>query len=220
MKPSFSRRRMAFTSPSTFVRVCAGGLFFLLACLPLHLGATSVVPPSFEKLVNESDYVVRAVVQSITSEWREKAGQRRIYTIVKLDVREVIVGKPPIPLELQLLGGRMDGQELVVEGAPKFEVGQEDILFIRGNGRQFYPLTGIMHGRYPILKDPATGRPYMARANRVPLAATAEVSRPMAEHSLQESVPAAAVQRALSPESFIESVRATVNPNSPAARAK
>lgn len=211
---------MASGSLHPFLRICVSGLLLLLAGLPLRVVATTVAPPSFENLVNESDYVVRAVVKSVRTEWREKAGQRRIYTFVELDVREVIAGNPPSPLVLQMLGGRIDGQEMVVDGAPTFEPGQEDVLFIRGNGRQFYPLTGIMHGRYPILKNPATGRSYMARANRAPLTAAAEVARPMSDDAQQESAPVAALQRALSPESFISSVRAAINPDFSTVRAK
>ncbi len=221
MQPPIPRNLFCLIVSQFRARTISTALVLLLALLPLRVGATSVVPPKFEELVNESDYIVRAVVKSVTSEWREKQGQRRIYTFVELEVREVIAGTPPQPLVLRMLGGRVDGEELVIEGAPKFEVGQEDVLFIRGNGRQFYPLTAVMHGRYPILKETATGRAYIARANRAPLTAVGEVSQPLPETAATESKDAAtAISRALSPESFIQSIRNSVNPNYRASHAK
>jgi len=37
-----------------------------------------------------------------------------------------------------------------VSDAPKFQVGNEDILFVQNNGSQFIPLVGIMHGRFHV----------------------------------------------------------------------
>src|SRR5688500_19049855 len=51
----------------------------LLALLPLAARATTVIAPSFDRMVDTSDYIVRATVKSVTSEWRDnpdKPGQR------------------------------------------------------------------------------------------------------------------------------------------------
>ena len=160
----------------------------LLVIVPGTVLATTVNPPTFTQLVNESDYIVRAVVKSVTSEWRENQGPRHIFTFVELDVREVIAGNPPQPLILQMLGGKVGDEELTVSGAPKFQVGDEDVLFIQGNGRNISPLIGIMHVRYPVMKEKGTGREFITRSNQVPLQDTAEVALPMAEG------PAAAMQ--------------------------
>jgi len=188
-------------------------LVLSLGVLPIFVFATSVVPPDFPQLVNESDYIVHAVVKSVTSEWREKQGHRHIFTLVELDVREVISGSPPQPLILEILGGRVGDEEMVVSGVPRFQVGDEDILFIQGNGQNICPLFAIMHGRYPILKEKDTGREYVARSNTVPLQDTAEVGLPMSEGS------AAALQlrlknisQALTPADFARRIKITVNP--------
>lgn len=191
---------------------------FLSACLILVLSAlpvraTTVVPPKFDELVNESDYIVRAVVKSVVSEWREKQGKRHIFTFVELDVLEVIHGKPLQPLVLEMLGGQVGDEALVVQGMPKFDVGQEDILFVRGNGRQFYPLTAAMHGRYPVVREKG-GRAHVARSNQAALHATAEVALPMTEESevaVQQAV--SADTPALSPDDFTRQIRAAVNVN-------
>lgn len=192
-----------------FVPKCAARLWVgVCLMLPLSLSATSVVPPTFPKLVSESDYIIRAVVKSVSAEVRVKNGKRKIYTSVELEVRETIAGTPPEHVVLVMLGGRVGDEELRVEGVPQFQVGDEDILFVKDNGRQFYPLTAIMHGRYPVLKERASRREYVARANKVPLTSSDEVSLPMAE-----SASAAMLQQvkspaqALTPAEFITQIR-------------
>lgn len=175
--------------------------------------ATTVEPPTFAALVNESDYIVRAVVKSVRSEWREKNGHRNIFSLVEVDVLEVISGTPPQPLVLEMLGGRVGEDEMVVQGVPMFAVGQEDILFVRGNGRQFYPLTAAMHGRYPIRRKPGV-RAEVTRSNQVALHDTAEVALPINEgHAPDQKEAAGASLPALSPEDFAQQIRTTVNVN-------
>lgn len=154
-----------------------------LLLLPFRALATTVEAPEFDQLVGKADYIVRAVTKSVTSEWREKAGRRFIATKVELDVKEVIRGHPPSPLVLDMIGGRMGEEELVIEGAPRFQVGEENILFVRGNGRQFYPLVAIMHGVYPIFHDPKSGRELVVRSNGMPLYSERDVSLPMTKLS-------------------------------------
>ena len=196
------------------------GRRFATVCAILCAGAgilfgTSVLPPTFPELTNGSDYIVRAVVKSVRSEWRTANGRRDIYTLVELEVRETIAGSPPAPLVLEVLGGKVGAEELRLEGAPRFAAGDEDILFVRDNGRAIFPLFAMMHGRYPLLTDPASGRRYVARSNRVPLGDTAEVPLPLADG------PAASVQRrlrspaqALSPEEFTARIKAARDPAS------
>lgn len=173
------------------------------------LRATSVVPPEFSELVHESDYVVQGRVTAVESAWEAHGKSRVIVTRVTVEVLEVIAGEPPMPLVLTMLGGKVGEQEMVLEGAPRFHVGDEDILFIQGNGRQVSPLTRIMHGLYRVLRDPATGRAYVARNNGEPLTATSEVAQPL--ESATGDAPAETmhrISRALSPTDFVTRIRA------------
>ncbi len=160
-------------------------LFWLAACLPLLLSsparATTVVAPDFNRLVNTADYVVRATVKSVASDWRpdpSHPGKSYIGTRVELEVHEVIKGAPPSPLVLDLVGGSVGGETLRIEGAPRFTPGQQSILFIQGNGRQVIPLVGMRHGHYPLRRDPATGRDLVMRSGGRYLYNEAEVSLP------------------------------------------
>ena len=192
-------------------RTLCGVVFFCLglALFAPILRATTVVPPEFEELVRESDYVVRGRVTAVESIWQDKGGSRVIVSKVHVEVLEVIAGAPPSPLVLTMLGGKIGEKQMVLEGAPRFVVGDEDILFVRDNGRAVSPLTRIMHGRYRIQKDTASGREYVARDNGDPLTDTSEVSQPLhqAETAAQAALPSK-LQRALSPDNFAQRIRA------------
>ena len=78
-----------------------------------------------------------------------------------------------------MLGGRIGTQEMVVDGAPSFIVGEEEILFVHGNGRQFNPLVSLMYGMYPVSADTASGQRIVHRSNGSPLYDVKDVSAPM-----------------------------------------
>lgn len=189
-----------------------GGLALFLLAVALiapAIHATTVVPPTFEQLVGQADYIVRAKVKSVTAEWRSEGANRHIITKVELDVEEVISGNPPQPLVLEMLGGKVGDQEMKVEGAPHFNVGDEDILFVHGNGKQYTPLVALMHGRYPILHDAATGRAYVAREGRKPLYSEQDVSQPLETQATTQQKSTRASIAPLSPEEFISRIKAT-----------
>ncbi len=154
--------------------------FALLTLLPAAR-ATTIIAQDFDTMVGKSDYIVRAVVKSVTSQWRdnpEKPGSRYIGTLIELDVKEVIKGTPPSPLVLDLVGGRVDDREMTIEGAPKFTVGQESILFVKGNGRQIIPLVGMSHGYFPVRRDKRTGQDQVMRSDGQLLYSEKELTRP------------------------------------------
>jgi len=168
---------------------------------------TTVNPPEFARLVNESDYVIRAVVKSVRAELTVLPNGRQIHTYVELDVQEVIAGTPPSPLVLRLLGGQVGDVEMVLQGAPKFHEGEEHILFVKGNGRMAFPLLGIMHGQYPIRREAGTNRKYVARSDGVPLLSTTEVSRPLSAGEVSPQQQQARAAQALTPDQFAQQIR-------------
>ncbi|MBA3848721.1 MAG: hypothetical protein C0502_01840 [Opitutus sp.] len=172
--------------------------------------ATTVEPPAdFAALVQESDFVVRARVKALHNTVETRGGREVPHTQVELEVLEVVAGTPPAQVMLRVLGGRMpDGSEFVVAGVPRFTVGDEEIFFVQGNGRQFYPVTAVMHGRYPVRFDKKLNRSYVARINQVPLAATAEIGLPLAEGKLAQLLRRQrTADDALTPAEFIAAIR-------------
>ncbi len=188
-----------------------------LLLLPAFSRATTVVPPDFDSLVAQADYVVRVVVTSINSEWRTDSQGRHIITKVELAVKEVITGTPPQPLVLEVLGGTVGDRTMRVDGAPRFYVGEEDILFVHGNGRQFIPLVALSHGQYPILRDEKSGAASVLRSNGMPLYSEQDVSLPMSTIGPGKAQQASA--RPLTPAEFSAKIR-TSHENAANARQK
>jgi hypothetical protein len=183
-------------------------LIALFSVVPLR--ATSVLPPDFEQLVNESDYVVRAVVDSTRADYRDGPQGRLIVTTVRFRLRETATGQPPATLELEMFGGQIGDDRLIVNGAPVFRVGEDNFLFVRDNGRCITPLVAMMHGRYRVLRDPATGQEFVARENRVPLQDVAEIALPLATAEVAERLRRAIRPGdALTPAEFTAQIRAT-----------
>jgi hypothetical protein len=183
----------------------------LLPGFLITLKATTLVAPDFDRLVNSADYVVRATVKSVSAERRvnsAKPGKTYIGTRVELEVHEVISGTPPSPLVLKLAGGRIGDEELTIDGAPHFVVGQESILFIRGNGRQVIPLVGMKHGHYPVRRDKRTGETQIMRSSGKLLYDVKEVALPDAAASATPARDPRA--QPLSSTEFVTRIRSTL----------
>lgn len=174
----------------------------LVAAVALLLGAplaraTTVVQPTFAELVSTADYVVRAEVQSVASSWRDnpaQPGQRYIGSTITLTVREIIKGAPPQPLVLDTVGGKVGNDELRVDGTPRLASGDECILFVRGNGHTFFPLVGLMHGYFPVLRD-RSGSAQVLQHDGQPLTSVAQLEPGAVRGSVK-------AQRGMTPEAF------------------
>ena len=115
--------------------------------------ATTVIPPSFDELVSRAEMIFQGSVTDVRSEWTGEGAQRHIMSYVTLKVEDAIKGNPGSTVTLRMLGGTVGGETMEVSDAPKFKVGDRDILFVENNGTQFVPLVGIMHGRFRVKKD-------------------------------------------------------------------
>jgi hypothetical protein len=174
----------------------------LLLIAPLAR-ATTVIQPTFSEMVGAADYIVRVEVKSVTSSWRDnpsQPGDRYIGSQIELIVREIIKGTPPQPLVLDVVGGRVGEDEFVIDGAPRLQAGDECILFVRGNGRTFFPLVGLMHGYFPIYRDAVTKRASVLRSTGAPL---------RSERELEPGAPSFGTAKtpALTPEAFRDRIR-------------
>ncbi|MSU50848.1 MAG: hypothetical protein EXS37_17465 [Opitutus sp.] len=183
----------------------------LLAFVPAA-SATSVVAPSFSELVAEAQDIFRAKVREVRSAWVDSPQGRVIKTYVTFDVLKRLKGQAPAELTLQFLGGELDGESMRVAGMPRFSVGQTELVFVSGNGRRFCPLVAMMHGRYRVQTDSASGREYVARDDGVPLESEHDVPLPQAENGIVNRLKR--VSAALAPdvsETSIAGATLTVN---------
>ena len=129
---------------------------FLLLCLAaaaVSTRATTVIPPTFDRLVGDAELIFEGTVTGLRSEWTGQGAERHIVTYVSFKIEDAIKGTPGADYTLRMLGGTVDGQTMEVTDAPRFKVGDRDILFVEHNGTQFIPLVGIMHGRFHVQPD-------------------------------------------------------------------
>ena len=182
--------------PASGPRLCSVlALAALLAVVLPVARAMSVVPPTFDELVAESETVVRGTVTAVRAEEFDSPQGRGVHTFVTLRVERTLKGVPADTLTLTLLGGTVGKHTLRIAGMPTFDVGRRQIVFVARNGEVMCPLIGAGHGRYHVVTDPATQRDYLTRDNSVPLTSTDEIPLPLASVAaatiVSRSVPAA-----------------------------
>jgi hypothetical protein len=132
--------------------------FLLLAGLTVSVRtaqATTVIPPTFDELVAQAEVIFQGDVTDVKSQWVGEGAQRHIVSYVTFKVEDALKGTPGQSYTIRMLGGTVDGETMGVSDAPKFKVGDKDILFVQNNGSQFVPLVGIMHGRFHVKRDQA-----------------------------------------------------------------
>src|SRR5205085_2614746 len=129
---------------------------FLALLVPLSLSvarATTVIPPTFDELVTKADVIFEGTVTGLRSEWTGEGANRHIVTYVTFKIEDSIKGTVGAEYTIRMFGGTVGDQTIEVTDAPKFKMGDRDILFVEHNGSQFIPLVGIMHGRFHVQTD-------------------------------------------------------------------
>ena len=144
-------------------------VFPILVSLGLVVHATTVIPPNFDELVSRAQVIFEGEVTGLQSQWIGEGAEHRIVTFVTFKVVDALKGNPGENYSIRMLGGTVDGRTMEVTDAPKFKVGDHDVLFVENNGRQFIPLVGIQHGRFRVQKDQA-GRDTLLTGEGQPLA--------------------------------------------------
>ena len=144
-------------------------VFPVLFSLGFIANATTVIPPRFDELVDRAEVIFEGEVTGLKSQWIGEGPEHRIVTFVTFKVMDTLKGDAGSSYSIRMLGGTVDGRTMEVSDAPKFKVGDRDVLFVENNGRQFIPLVGIMHGRFRVQKD-QSGRESLLTGEDQPLA--------------------------------------------------
>ena len=119
-------------------RLALLALPFLTLTFSAH--ATTVIPPDFDHLVSRAEAIFEGEVTGLQSQWIGEGAQHRIVTFVTFKVDDALKGALGATYTIRMLGGTVDGRTMQVTDAPKFQVGDHDLLFVENNGRQFIPL--------------------------------------------------------------------------------
>ncbi len=141
------------------------------------LNATSVVPPTFEEMVDRADMVFVGKVIGSNAAWRTVGTNQVIFTQVEFEAQEVLKGKAGKAVTLQFLGGTVGDVTLEVADVPKFGAGDHVLLFVEGNGVQFCPLVGVFHGKFGLRKDEQSGREIVLMHDGRPLRDVKKIGR-------------------------------------------
>ena len=109
-------------------------------------------------LLKRADLVLEGTVIDVQYKSSSPASPRDRplpHTFVTYQIRQVLKPRAPLPassgntITLRFLGGAApDGRTLWVSGYPLFDLGDEDVLLVEGNGKDACPLAGCAAGRF------------------------------------------------------------------------
>jgi hypothetical protein len=117
------------------------------------LRATTLARLSLDQLAAGSDAVARVRCTSVESRWENGS----IWTVATVEVVETMKGQLPGEIAVRLPGGRVGHLIATVEGTPKFNPGNEAVVFLQQSRAGGFTLAGWVEGTFRISRDPRTG---------------------------------------------------------------
>ena len=128
--------------------------------------ATTIKKMDLPEMVSLSDAIAQGTVESVETRWEDKS----IYTYASIRVDEGIKGAPRRALLIRQPGGRIGSLHLDAPGTPKFNKGDQVIVFLRDRKDGTFDVVGLSQGKYDLtdnfavtnsaglnLLDPKTG---------------------------------------------------------------
>ncbi len=136
--------------------------FLLASALLISIGAPAAGagfdPTSLEDLVLGSELIFHGVVEDVTHAGSEpiRPGSSGLpHTFVTFRIEQIFAGRTESStLTLRFRGGIADDRAIhhYYSASPQFDVGDEDLLFVRDNGRRPVPLAGWNRGHLRIVE--------------------------------------------------------------------
>ena len=148
-------------------KLYAAAMVASMFMLSAQAGATTLLKKSFDDLVTEADAIVVGTVSDTQAQY---GADRKIHTLVTITDLQVVHGDyQESSLTLQLPGGRLENDVMVVHGSPRFAVKDRVVVFVQGNGKQFVPIVGWIQGVFRLELDAKTGRQKVTDHERNPV---------------------------------------------------
>ncbi len=122
----------------------------LLGLTPV--AATTVIPPTFDQLVDNAREIFVGRVVARESRWVTTRDGPVIMTLVTFRIDDPVKGQLGTQTSLEFLGGTVGEYTMSVAEMPQFNIGDRDMLFV-GNRNAASPLVGFMYGRFRIAYD-------------------------------------------------------------------
>lgn len=130
-------------------------IVFCCGLFAANAGAATLVPLSFEQLVNESAAVVYGRVTEVRSQWT--ADRRFIESVVSIDVLKGMKGGATEAISFTVPGGQVGRYVNVIPGAPVFAAGDTAVFFLTARGPRLPVTTGLTQGIYRVQRDARSG---------------------------------------------------------------
>ncbi len=105
---------------------------FFITLFSLAADATTVVPLSFEQLVNESQSVVYGRVADVRAQWTDD--RRFIESVVTVEILRGMKGSAGESIAFTVPGGQVGRYLNVIPGAPSFAPGDLAVFFLTAQG--------------------------------------------------------------------------------------
>src|SRR5262245_49112342 len=121
----------------------------------IPLSATTVVPLSFEQLVNESASVVYGRVVDVRAQWTDD--RRFIESVVSIEILKGMKGTAHERISFTVPGGQVGRYVTVIPGAPVFAPGDMAVFFLTSRGARMPVTTGLTQGIYRVQRDSRSG---------------------------------------------------------------
>ncbi|MGQ0736054.1 MAG: hypothetical protein ACT4QD_20670 [Acidobacteriota bacterium] len=121
----------------------------------VSLSAATVVPMTFEQLVEEASVVVLARVAEVRGQWT--ADRRSIDSVMTLETLRYFKGDWGATVMIRTPGGEAGGRMHVIPGAPVFREGDLVVLFLAGRGPAIPTPVGLGQGVFRVVRDSRTG---------------------------------------------------------------
>ena len=163
--------------PPRSIRLAAAVLLASLLT-PGRAAPTTVVALTFDELLAGADEVFIGQVVGQRSVWEESRSGRLIVTQVTFRIERTLKGAPRIQAMLEFMGGTIADETMRVDGVPRFQIGDRDVLFLTGDARPVSPVVGVMQGRFRIVRDPDRGIDTVLTFGGDAIATLEDVGRP------------------------------------------
>jgi len=128
-------------------------ILLLFSLITESARGTTFARMTVEEMTEASPLVARVRCLGNTVGW--EGGE--IWTITSFAVLEVWKGSAPRQIAVRLIGGHAGHLISSVAGVPRFQQGEEAILFLMPTPEGEFMVTGWMQGTFRIRRDPRTG---------------------------------------------------------------
>lgn len=116
---------------------------------------------SLDRLVSASDVIVIGQCTALDSHYT--ADGQQIVTVATYSIAQTLKGAPTDRVSVVLLGGIVGDRGMMVEGGPRPDFGQNDLLFLTRTASNQLEVVGLGQGQFRIVFPEGAAYPRVAR---------------------------------------------------------